>query len=268
MPRRIVRKIFKLRRPAETPELHAALPRRKGEAKPRLGPWKKAALAGVAVAIALATLYIRSGHGFGIDYLKANYNDLVILVQERHVLVLLAFTVVYTLYVGIMLPGTAVLSLAGGALFGLWEGMAVVGLARVLGAVMAMLLARYFLRDWVVERHGPFIAKLNNALERDGAYYLFFLRMAPVVPYNLTNLGMGITDMPVFTYSWVTLIGMFPRAFLWVNAGNQVVNVTTFQDVVSPSVAVSLAALGVFPLAMKWVFSLVEKRRAAKRQRP
>lgn len=248
------------RKPTQTPR-RAWLPPRRGDARPGMGTGKKVILAGLIIAIVMATYYIRSGQGFGIDYLKEHFHEIEALARERHLVVLLVFTAIYTVYVGCFLPGTAALSLAGGALFGLGEGMVSVGAARAVGAVMAMLISRYFLRDWVTERHEPFIAKLNQTLERDGAYYLFFLRMAPVVPYNLTNLGLGVTGMPVWTYTWVTAIGMLPRTFLWVNAGNQLAAISTFHDVVSPKAALSLAALGIFPLVMKWVFAQVEKRR-------
>lgn len=116
---------------------------------------------------------------------------------------------------------------------------------------MAFLLSKAVLRDWALARHGSFIAKIDAAVARDGPYYLFFLRLAPVAPYNLTNMAMGLTDMPLLTYFAVTLVGMLPRALLWVNAGSQLATLNALSDAASPRVLLSLLALGLFPLLAK-----------------
>jgi len=203
----------------------------------------------ICVGLVFALLLAREDEAF--VFLKNHVRDIRAVTEARPVLAWIGFTLFYLLYVGCFLPGTAALSLVGGAVFGFWSGLLATSIARSVGAVMAFLISRAALRGWATARHGAFIAKIDAAVARDGPFYLFLLRMAPVAPYNLTNLAMGLTGMRLPTYFGVTLVGMLPRAALWVNAGSQLATLESPRDVASPRVALSLLAAGLAPLLLR-----------------
>jgi uncharacterized membrane protein YdjX (TVP38/TMEM64 family) len=213
-----------------------------------------------ALCFGLAVYYSWTREAALFAYLKAHVREIQAFTSAYPWSSWLGFTFFYLVYVGLFLPVTAVLSLTGGAAFGFWSGLAAVSLARALGATMAFLLSRTLLRGWAQRRYGEFAAKIDAAVQRDGVYYLFFLRLAPLAPYNLTNLAMGLTGMPLPTYFLVTLIGMLPRTALWVNAGCQLSTLESLRDATSPRVLLSLLAIGIFPLLVK----LLSRRFGAK----
>jgi uncharacterized membrane protein YdjX (TVP38/TMEM64 family) len=175
-----------------------------------------------------------------------------------------------TLYVGVTalsIPGAAALTLIGGSLFGLVQGTVLVSGASVLGATLAMLAARYLLRDFAEARLGPTMTKLNEGVERDGVRYLFGLRLVPVIPFFLINLGMGLTRMRIWTFAWVSMLGMLPATVIYVNAGSQVVSVESTSDLLSWRILLAFAALAALPFVAKASRRLWE-RGASRRQGP
>src|SRR6516165_1185380 len=157
-------------------------------------------------------------HYLSLDYLRTKLDIWQAQVRHNPAPVLVLFIVVYTAVTGLSLPVATPLSLVAGALFGRWLGTGVVSLASTLGATGAFLTSRYLLRDWVQRRFGARLERLNQGIDQDGAYYLFTLRLVPVFPFFLINLGMGLTRMGVWRYAWVSLLGMLPGTFLYVNA--------------------------------------------------
>jgi uncharacterized membrane protein YdjX (TVP38/TMEM64 family) len=176
-------------------------------------------------------------------------------VAANRALALVVFFAMYVAVAGLSLPVAAWLSLLAGALFGRWLGTAVVILAATLGATLAFLSSRYLFRDFIQRKAGNRIAALNRGVERDGAYYLFTLRLIPAFPFWLVNLGMGLTPMRALTFAGISLIGMLPGTFLYVNAGAELADVRSPRDVVSLPVFGSLALLGVLPLALRKLLS-------------
>ena len=175
----------------------------------------------------------------------------------------------FGIYVGVTalsIPGAAALTLIGGSLFGLAQGTVLVSSASVLGATLAMLIARYLLRDITEARLGPTMAKLNEGVERDGARYLFGLRLLPVIPFFLINLGMGLTHMTAWTFAWVSMLGMLPATIIYVNAGTQFASIESAGDLLSWRILLALAALAALPFAAKAARSVWE-RRAPRHQR-
>jgi uncharacterized membrane protein YdjX (TVP38/TMEM64 family) len=173
---------------------------------------------------------------------------------EAHLLLsLLVFFAVYVVVTGLSLPIAVFLSLVGGALFGRWLGTAVVSLAATLGATLAFLLSRYLLRDWVQRRFGARLEPINRGVQRDGAYYLFTLRLVPAVPFWLINLGMGLTPMRAGTFAVVSWLGMLIGTFLYVNVGATVPlrELDSPRALVDPGVLASLALLGLVPLLIR-----------------
>src|SRR5262249_5567314 len=132
-------------------------------------------------------------HEFTWEHVRGNLDHWQTQVQEHPVAAVVLFFLLYVTITGLSLPVAAVVALVGGALFGPWLGTAVVSLASTLGAALAFLSSRYLLRDWVTRHFGDRLRAVNRGIERDGAWYLFSLRLAPVVPFFLINLGMGLT---------------------------------------------------------------------------
>jgi uncharacterized membrane protein YdjX (TVP38/TMEM64 family) len=161
-----------------------------------------------------------------------------------------AFFLVYAAVTALSLPVATVLGLVAGALFGRILGTILVSGASTLGATVAFLISRYLLHDWVQGRYGDRLRAVNDGIERDGAFYLFLLRLTPVVPFFLINLGMGLTPMRARTFAVTSWLGMLPGTFLYVNAGTALATIESPRDVLSPMVIVSLAALGIVPLAL------------------
>jgi pyruvate/2-oxoglutarate dehydrogenase complex dihydrolipoamide dehydrogenase (E3) component/uncharacterized membrane protein YdjX (TVP38/TMEM64 family) len=164
-------------------------------------------------------------------------------------------------FTGLSLPGAALLTLAAGAVFGLAWGTLLVSFASAVGATVAFLLARFVLRDWVRSRFAARLAAINHGVERDGAFYLFLLRLTPVVPFFLINLAMGLTPMRASTFYWVSQAGMLAGTLVYVNAGTQLAAIASPRDVLSWQLAGALLALGVFPLAAKKLADALRARR-------
>lgn len=173
----------------------------------------------------------------------------------------LGYFVLYVLACALSFPGAAVLTLAGAAVLGFWWALLLVSFASTLGATLAMLGARYVLRDLVQRRFARALADINAGLERDGMLYLLSLRLIPVVPFFAINLAMGLTRVPVRSYYWVSQLGMLPGTVVYVNAGTQLGSLRTLADVASPALWVAFALLGLFPLLAKWLRDALLRRR-------
>jgi pyruvate/2-oxoglutarate dehydrogenase complex dihydrolipoamide dehydrogenase (E3) component/uncharacterized membrane protein YdjX (TVP38/TMEM64 family) len=174
---------------------------------------------------------------------------------------LLAYAAIYVLVTALSVPGAAVLTLVGGALFGLWIGTLVVSLASTLGATLAFLLARFLFRDWVRGRFGARLSAIEDGLRRDGAYYLFTLRLVPVFPFFLVNVLMGLTPIRTWTYAWVSQLGMLPATVVYVYAGTQLAELDSLQGILSPGLVLAFTAIGVLPLALRLTSRMLERRR-------
>ncbi len=153
------------------------------------------------------------------------------------------------------LPGAALLTLLGGALFGLWPGILLVSFAATLGATLAMLVSRYLLRDWVQRRFAGPMRTVNDGVARDGAFYLFALRLMPLFPFFVVNLLAGVTTLGVRRYWWVSQLGMLPGAVVFLNAGHQLGQIASLRDILSPGVVFAFTLLGLLPLITRWLFA-------------
>lgn len=179
----------------------------------------------------------------------------------------LAFGAVYVLVTALSLPGAAILTLAAGAIFGLFWGTVIASFASTLGATLAFWSARYLLRDWVQSRFGDRLKPINEGVARDGAFYLFTLRLVPVFPFFLINLLMGLVPMRALTFYAVSQVGMLAGTLVYVNAGTQLAQIDSLAGIVSPGVALSFALLGLFPLIAKSVLGALQRRRVYARWR-
>jgi pyruvate/2-oxoglutarate dehydrogenase complex dihydrolipoamide dehydrogenase (E3) component/uncharacterized membrane protein YdjX (TVP38/TMEM64 family) len=180
-----------------------------------------------------------------------------------------AYALLYVGMTGLSLPGAAVLTLAGGAVFGLVWGTLLVSFASTIGATLAFLAARFLFRDAVAARFADRLRAVDAGIAKEGAFYLFTLRLVPAFPFFLVNLAMGLTAIPARTFYWVSQIGMLPATIVFVNAGTELGQVTSLRGILSPTLFVSFALLGVFPLLARRIVGGIRARRVyAKWPRP
>jgi pyruvate/2-oxoglutarate dehydrogenase complex dihydrolipoamide dehydrogenase (E3) component/uncharacterized membrane protein YdjX (TVP38/TMEM64 family) len=196
-----------------------------------------------------------------LDYIKQQQNAFARFYQAHAALTLLVYFLAYVLMAALSLPGAAVMTLAGGALFGLGPGLVVVSFASTIGATLAFWAARFLLRDTIQKRFGDKLAAVNAGIAKDGAFYLFTLRLVPVFPFFVINLVMGLTPIRTGVFYLVSQLGMLPGTLVYVNAGTRLAAVESVGDILSPALLVSFALLGIFPLAAKAAVALMQRRR-------
>jgi pyruvate/2-oxoglutarate dehydrogenase complex dihydrolipoamide dehydrogenase (E3) component/uncharacterized membrane protein YdjX (TVP38/TMEM64 family) len=171
------------------------------------------------------------------------------------------YFLVYVAVTALSLPGALVMTLVGGALFGLLWGSVIISFASSIGATLAFLASRFLFRDWVQDRFGARLAPINRGMAREGALYLFGLRLVPIFPFFVINLVMGLTSIRTFTFYWVSQVGMIPATLVFVNAGTQIAAIESASGILSPPMLLSLALLGVFPLLARRFLAWLEARR-------
>ena len=177
------------------------------------------------------------------------------------ILAMIVFALIYIAVTGLSLPGAVILTLAGGAVFGLVWGVVLVSFASTIGATLSFLAARFLFRDSVQSRFGKRLQTLNEGINRDGAFYLFTLRLVPLFPFFMINLAMGLTSLRTWTFYWVSQIGMLAGTIVYVNAGTQLGKIESAADVLSPSLLGSFVLLGLFPLLAKKIVDLIHTRK-------
>ena len=218
-------------------------------------------LALVAAAVA-AFFFFDLGSYLTLDNLKARQGELQAWQAANPWLSAAIFFLIYVLVTALSLPGATVMTLGIGAIFGLWKGLVLVSFASTLGATLAFLLARFLLRDWVQARFGDKLKAINEGIEKDGAFYLFGLRLVPLFPFFVINLVMGLTPMKTWTYAWVSQLGMLAGTLVYVNAGTQLGRLDSLSGILSPGLVLSFVLLGLFPLIAKRLLSLLRARKA------
>ncbi len=211
------------------------------------------------------------GRYLSFEQLKASQASFAQLHAEQPLTVAAVYFLLYVLATTLSIPGAVIITLAGGAIFGLWQGLLIVSFASTVGATLAFLASRFLLRDWVEARFGQRLADIHLGVDREGGFYLFTLRLIPVVPFFLINLLMGLTRMKVWTYYWVSQLGMLAGTAVYVNAGTQLAQLESLQGILSPALLGSFVLLGIFPLIARRIVAAVQKRKVYARwadQRP
>ena len=204
------------------------------------------------IVLAIAGFFVFDlGQHLTLANLKARQAELAAFVEQRPVLAVAAFFLLYVAVTALSLPGAAIMTLAAGAIFGLWEGTLIVSFASTIGASLAFLSSRYLLRDWVKARFGGRVGAIDRGIEKDGAFYLLTLRLIPAFPFFLINLAMGLTAMRLVTFALVSQLGMLPGTIVYVNAGTQLAAIESNRDILSPALIGSFVLLGLFPLLAK-----------------
>jgi uncharacterized membrane protein YdjX (TVP38/TMEM64 family) len=207
----------------------------------------------ITIIIGLIVLFNVLGFGqyFSLSYVKSSQGKFAALYAEHQFMVIAVYMIIYVLVTSLSLPGAAVMTLAGGALFGLLAGTVVISFASTIGATIACAASRFILRDWLQGRIGERLTRVNEGLEREGPFYLFTLRLIPLFPFWLINLAMGLTKIPLRTFYWVSQVGMLPGTVVYVNAGRELARLESVSGILSPRLILSFAVLGLFPLVAK-----------------
>lgn len=222
---------------------------------------KKPILLALAVVAVLSLTVALRGQALDVDGLRSLILSLRQWQSANPVTLILAFFLIYIAMAALSLPLAVWLTLAAGALFGFWQGLLIVSFASSLGATLAFLAARYLLRDWVRSRLGARADTIDTGIRRDGPFFLFSLRLIPVIPFFAVNLLMGLTSIRALTFYLVSQVGMLAGTAAYVNAGTQLARLENLSGIVSPALFASFALLGIFPWIARMVLNLFERRK-------
>jgi pyruvate/2-oxoglutarate dehydrogenase complex dihydrolipoamide dehydrogenase (E3) component/uncharacterized membrane protein YdjX (TVP38/TMEM64 family) len=230
---------------------------------------KKTSLLIVMAALFVSFFYFDLDRLLTLEGLNSGLEQFEIWRTAHPILAGSIFLLLYVLVTALSLPGAAVMTLAAGALFGLLWGTLIVSFASTIGATLAFLVSRYLLRDYVQSHFGERLKPINAGMEKEGALYLFTLRLVPVFPFFLINLLMGLTSISVATFYWISQAGMLAGTLVYVNAGTQLGQVETLSGIMAPSLLLSLILLGIFPFIAKQLMAFIKTRRVyAKYKKP
>jgi pyruvate/2-oxoglutarate dehydrogenase complex dihydrolipoamide dehydrogenase (E3) component/uncharacterized membrane protein YdjX (TVP38/TMEM64 family) len=219
-------------------------------------------LTALALAAAIALFFwFDIGSYLTLDALKAQQAGFAARYAADPVPIIALFMAIYIAVTAASLPGAAILTLAAGALFGVVTGTIIVSFASSIGATLAFLVSRHLFRDWVVAKFGARLKPIDEGMARDGAFYLFSLRLVPAFPFFIVNLLMGLTAIRTWTFYWVSQVGMLMGTIVYVNAGTQLASINSPRDIVSPGLLLSFTALGLLPWVGKAVMGWIKRRR-------
>ncbi len=222
---------------------------------------KKLILLGIVLVVVSTFFTLDLQHYLTLNGLKSGMDQFAVLRATSPITVGASFFLLYVIVAAFSLPGAAIMTIAAGALFGLFWGSVIASFASTIGATLAFLTARYLLRDLVQAHFGDKLKAINEGMAKDGAFYLFSLRLIPLFPFFLVNLLVGLTPISTRRYYWVSQIGMLAGTVVYVNAGTQLVKITGLADIASPGLLFSFALLGIFPLLVKRFTHFLQQRR-------
>ena len=225
-------------------------------------------LVAILLLFAVAAFFAAGGQRyFSFDYVKAQQAALQAWYASHPWQTVLGFFVLYVGITGLSLPGAALLTLVAGAIFGLLWATLIVSFASSVGATLALLASRFVLRDWVQARFSRQLQGINRGMEKEGAFYLFTLRLIPAVPFFVINLAMGLTAIRAWTFYWVSQLGMLAGTVVYVNAGTQLGRIESLQGILSWQLLGAFVLLGIFPLLAKRLLDAYKARKVYARWR-
>lgn len=215
----------------------------------------------IIVAIIGSYFYFGLDQLLTLEHLKSRLDEFRHYADTNPIIVLGGFFVGYVIVTAASLPGAAIMTLAAGALFGLVTGVVLVSFASTIGATLAFLIARYLLKDYVQDKFGQRLKRINAGVEKDGAMYLFTLRLVPAFPFFVINIVMALTPIKTWTFYWVSQVGMLAGTIVYVNAGTQIAQIETTGDLLSPSLIGAFILLGLFPWLARAIMNFINARR-------
>ena len=217
----------------------------------------------VSLIITLIIVYqiFDLGQYLSLESLKSNQALLNSYYLENPAYVIGLYLLIYIISTAVSLPGAAILTLAGGTIFGFWMGLVIVSFASTIGATLAFLSSRYLFRDLIQSKFNDKLVSINHGIKKEGTLYLFTLRLVPVFPFFLVNLVMGLTSIKTLSYFFVSQLGMLPGTAIFVNAGTQLAQINSLKDIFSLNLLISFALIGVLPLLSKTIISWIKSRK-------
>lgn len=223
----------------------------------------------VVAALAISFFVFDLQQYFTLEHLKSKQRAFENYYADHTGLTIAIYMAMYIIVTALSLPGALVMSLAGGALFGIWVGVLLVSFASTTGATLAFIVARFLLRDYVQDKFGDKMGTINEGVKKDGAFYLFTLRLVPIFPFFIINLVMALTPIKTMVFYIVSQVGMLPGTFVYINAGTQLAKIESARGILSPGLLFSFVLLGIFPLIAKKIVAFIKARKIlAKYPRP
>ncbi|GJM12860.1 MAG: pyridine nucleotide-disulfide oxidoreductase [Pseudohongiella sp.] len=218
----------------------------------------------LAVAI-LSYITLDLGQYLTLEYTQSQLTSIQDYKNENFAQAALIYFVGYVIATALSIPGAIMITLLGGAIFGVFWGTVLVSFASSIGATLAFLVSRYLLKDWVERRFGDYLTPINKGIERDGSFYLFTIRMVPLFPFFVVNLLMGLTAISTTSFYVVSQIGMLTSTVIYLNAGAELSQITSLSGLVSAPVLFSLVLLGVFPLIARLVLNNIQRNKTLRK---
>ena len=196
------------------------------------------------------------------EKIKDIYQDLQILINQNFYFYFFIFFILYVVVTAFALPISLLKTLLAGALFGFWPGLILVSFASSIGSTFCFLFSRYALRAYIQKKFSNYLEKINKGIETDGWLYLLFLRLSPIFPFFIINLVFGLTKMKTLEFYIVSQIGMFIATAIFVNAGVQIANINSLEEILGFKIIASLTLIGIFPLLIKYIYNMIKNERA------
>lgn len=223
----------------------------------------KTIIVSILLAAFAAAWILDLGQYLTLESVRAQQNALKSYQVAQPAIVIGGFFIAYVVVAALSLPGAAIMTLLGGALFGFWQGLIAVSFASTIGATLAFLLARFLLKDWIQSRYQKQLATLNEGFRKEGAFYLFALRLIPVFPFFLVNILTGMMPIKTRHFYGASQLGMLPGTAVYVYAGTELGKIQSLSDIASPSLVAAFVILGLFPLIAKKIVATMRGRRKA-----
>ncbi len=222
---------------------------------------KKIAIIVLFISVVSLFFYFDVGQYLNLDYIKEQRTAIGEYHTANPIKTALFYFLCYVLITGVSLPGAGIMTLIGGAIFGLLWGTVLVSFGSMLGATIAFLITRYLFHDYIQKRFGQQLEPINRGVREEGEFYLFTLRLVPIFPFFIINSLMALTPIRTLNFALVSQIGMLPGTIVFVNAGTQLAKIEAAKDILSPALIFSFILLGVFPLIAKRVIAFIKRRR-------
>ena len=220
----------------------------------------------VIFVIAIGCYFIFNlGQYLTLEYAHSQLGAIQVYRDQNFASAALIYLAVYVAVAALSIPGAVILTLIGGAIFGLGWGLLIVSFASSIGATLAFLVSRTLLRDWVQSKFGDYLAPINRGIEKDGSFYLFSIRMVPLFPFFIVNLLMGLTPIKTISFYIVSQIGMLLGTAVYINAGSELAQITSLSGLVSGSLLFSLALLGLFPFIARSIVNSSQRNKIMKK---
>jgi dihydrolipoamide dehydrogenase len=200
-------------------------------------------------------------HYISLAALKSAKSTLLSYAQQYPITSASFYFVLYVLVASSSLPGSTILTLAGGAIFGLWPAVFIISFASSVGATLAMLISRFIFKDWVQQKFSAQLSSINEGIKKDGALYLLSLRLMPIFPFFIVNLLLGLTPIRIGVFYFISQIGMFPATVVYTNAGTQLANIQSLEEILSPQLFYAFTLIGLLPLVSKFLLHLYQHHR-------